>query len=632
MIALEQLPLTKWGKGFFALVTVLSLIMLAVINFFAIWVVLGLTSLVVLMYGLVKDRFSDQSFSRDKMSSISGISLGLSALVCVVSVAALLGGTAFGTMVSNVSGVSFIEVRPSLGATLDITGKVLAEDSVLGIGPNRFADAWRLHKDPAINSSLFWNSDFETGYSFFTTAPITMGVLGGLSWLAFLVLFVLVGVRVVLRPVTHDTLWYFIGTSSFAAGLYLWGMALVYTPSTVALLLAAFFTSTLSLSYVALRPVKALRFSLAENRRAAIVLVGVSMLVIVGSVALVYGASRHFGSVIMFSDAVRKVPTGVSFEEIEGQIEQAYVLNQNDIFARQVAEYELAKINTLLGLAEPTSVEQEAFKTAIGQGVVAATRAIEDDPTDARNHAVAGAIYSVLTGIGMTDTAERAKAAFAEARKYDPQNPLYPLLEAQLGARSGDVEAARSQARMAITLKPNYTEALLFMADLDIATGNVRGAIDTTKAILSLEPQNPARYFQLGVLLTAAGSTTDAISAFEAAVSLDQNYANARYFLARLYASEGKTKEAREQLVVVQNLNPDNKDVAALIEALDAGTNVGFSTSTNNEVTLPESNEGEPVTTSGEPDTPLVTPVNIGTGVDESEDDDASDATETPAS
>ena len=613
MIALEQLPLTKWGKVFFALVTVLSLVMLIVINFFAIWVVLGLTSLVVLMYGLVKDRFAEESFSRTRISSVSGISLGLSALVCFVSISALLGGTGFGTMVSNVSNVSFLEVRPSLGATLDITRHTLAGIRGFGTGPNRLADACRHHKDPAINTSVFWNTDFESGYSYFTTAPITSGILGTLAWIAFLGLFVFMGLRVVLRPLTHDSLWYFIGTSSFVAGLYLWGMALVYTPSVVALLLAAFFTSSLSCAYVALRPVRALRFSLSENKRAAIVLVGVVMLIMVGSVASVYGVSRHFGAVVMFNDAVRMVPLGAPIDEVEARIEQAYMLNQNDIFARQVAEYQLAKINSLLGTQKPTEAEQQAFETAIAQGVVAATRAIENDPTDARNHAVAGALYSVLAGIGIESTGDRSKAAFSEARKFDPQNPLYLLLEAQLGARMGDANVARDSARSAVALKPNYTEALLFLADLDIASGNVQGAIDTTRAILSLEPQNPARYFQLGVLTVAAGSTTEAISAFEAAVTLDTNYANARYFLARLYAAEGNVKAAREQLVIVQTLNPDNEEVAGLIASLDAGQNVGFSTSTDNEVTLPDSTTGETVTTDGEPDTPLVTPVNIGT-------------------
>lgn len=619
MVALEQLPLTRPGKGFFALVTTLSLVMLVVINFVAIWVVLGLTSMVVLMYGLVKDRFTDQSYARDRSSSISGISLSLSAIVCVVSLAALLGGTNFGTMVSNISGVSYLEVRPSLGATLDIARHSLDEDSLLGLGPNRFADAWRMFKDPAINTSIFWSTDFESGYSYFATIPITIGILGALAWLAFLLLFIFIGLRVVLRPVTHDTLWYFIGTSSFAAGIYLWGMALVYTPSVVALLLAAFFTSCLASAYVALCPARALRFSLAENKRAAIVLVGVVMVIIVSSVAAVYGVSRHFGAVVMFNEAVSKVPTGTPLDEVEAQIEAAYILNQNDIFARQVAEYQLAKINSLLALAQPSETEQQAFETAIAQGVVAATRAIENDPTDARNHAVAGALYSVLAGIGIEDTANRAGASFAEARRFDPQNPLYPLLEAQLATRTGDVEKAKTAVRTAVTLKPNYTEALLFMADIDIATGNVSGAIDTTRAILSLEPQNPARYFQLGVLQTAAGSTTEAVRSFEAAVALDENYANARYFLARLYAAEGNRTGAREQLVVVQKLNPDNKEVAALIDSLDAGGNVGFTTATSSEVELPDSTQGEPVTSTGEPDTPLVTPVNAVTNEAEPE-------------
>ncbi len=613
MVALEQLPLTKWGRVFFALVTTLSLLLLMVINFYAIWVVLSLVSLVVLMYGLVKDRFSEVTWSRESSSSISTFSLSLAGLVCVVSIAALLGGSSFGTLISNVTNVSFLEVRPSVGATLDVTKHVFADDSLLGVGPNRFADAWRVHKDPSINTSIFWNADFQSGYSYFLSMPVMLGLVGTVAWLLFLVLFVYIGFKVVLRPTSHDTLWYFIGTSSFAAALYLYGMAMVYTPSVAIMLLAAFFTSAVCGSYNALCAPRSFTVSLAENKRAAIVLVGIVMLVIVGSVALMYGASRHFAAAVIFNSAVSSVPEGAPLDEVERKIEQAYTLTQNDIFARQVAEYQLAKINSLLATTEPSETEQQAFEAAIAQGVVAATRAIEDDPTDARNHAVAGALYSVLAGIGIESTAERARAAFASARQYDPQSPLYPLLEAQLAAREGNADGARAAAREAASLKPNYTEALLFLADIDIAQGNVASAIDTTRAILSLEPQNPARYFQLGVLFTAVGSSTEAIQAFEAAVSLDTNYANARYFLARLYAAAGNTTGAREQLAVVQSLNPDNEEVAALISALDAGQDVGFSTSTQAEVALPEAESDEPVTASGEPDTPLVTPVNIGT-------------------
>ncbi len=616
LIALEQLPLTMWGRLFFAVVTTLSLIMLIAINFFAIWIVLGLVSLIVLMYGLVKDRLTDQSFAREQKSSVSGVSLILSGLVFAVALIAVLGGSSFGSVVSNVTNVSFLEVRPSLGATLDVTRGALSDSSILGIGPNRFADAWRLYKDPAINTSLFWSVDFPSGYSYFASVPAMVGILGSLAWLVFLTLFAITGLRVVLWPVVHDRAWYFIGTSSFVGAIYLWGMALVYTPNAAAMLLAAFFTSTLLCASVALRPTRALHFSLQEQKRAALLLVGVVMVLIVGSVTLFYGTARHFTAVVLFNDAVQSVATGRSIEEVELQIERAFTLVQNDVFARQVAEYQLAKIGTLLTLEEPTEAEQQMFEAAITQGVAAAQQAVERDPTDGRNHAVAGALYSVLASIGIESTAERSAAAFEAAQAVDPHNPLYPLLEAQLAARTGNPERARERALAAVELKPNYTEALSFIAELDIAAGNVESAIDATQAILSLEPQNPARYFQLGILFMAAGSTTDATTIFEAAVSLDGNYANARYFLARLYAAEGNRAAARAQLEAVQELNPDNSEIAGLIAALDAGEDIGFATEATDEIGLPTTETEGVVTSPGDPDTSLVTPVNIGSGTE----------------
>ncbi len=631
LIALEQLPLTKPGRIFFAIIILFSLLMLVVINFFAIWVVLALVGMVVLMYGLVKERFSEQSLAREKASSFSGLSIALSGLVGVISIVALLGGTSFGTMVSSVSNVSFLEVRPSLGATLDITRQVYTENALLGIGPNKFADAWRLYKDPSINSSIFWSVDFQSGYSYLTTAFVTQGLLGGVLWVAWLLGFVYVGLRVLLRPKVHDTIWYFIGTSSFAAGLYLWGMSLIYTPSVAIMLLAAFFTSVLCGAHTALRGASPITFSLIQNKRAAIVLVGVVLVIIVSSVALLYSVTRHFAGTIIFSDAVADVGRSVPLDQVEAQIERAYQLSQNDLYARQVAEYQFAKISSLLTVAEPSEVEQTAFNQAVAQGVSAVRLAIQGDPSDARNHALAGALYSVLIDPNFKDPEERAKEAYSSAEALDPSNPLYKLLRAQLAVRIGDETGARAAIAEAISLKPNYTEALVLLADLEIATGNVASAITTTQAILSLEQNNPARYFQLGVLYVANEELQEATRAFEQAVVLDANYANARFFLARLYAQEGKADAALKELQVVESLNPGNADVLALKAQIEQGNVTGFTTSSSTPV-LPEegvgSDDGTPGTTV---DTELVTPVNVPSESTEEEPASNEEADTTPA-
>lgn len=613
LVALEQLPLTKWGRLLFSAAVGVSLLMLAVVNFFAVWFVLALVSLMVLMYSLTKDRFSSTAPSLFTKPSIALSSVVVSAAVFVVSLVFVIGGTVVGGLVSNVTGVSYVEVRPSLSATIDITRQVYQENAFTGIGPNKFVDAWRLYKDRSLNETIFWATDFASGSGYITTQFITNGLLGVVAWVIFMVAFLLAGLRMLFRGVVVDKFWYFIGSSSFVAATFLWLMTWVYTPGATTLLLTAFFTGITFAAAAALSKDRLYTWSIEQNRRAGFALVGVVMLVIVASASSLYYVGRHYAAVYTFSGAVSGLDGSATLEEVEQTIAQAFSMVQSDEFARQLALYQLAKMNSLLALTEPTTEEQQQFQLAASNGVNAAQQAVSIDATNPQNTSTLGAIYSVLAAAGVEEAADRAREAYASARKLDPLNPSYALLEAQLMTRTGEVDAARQKIAEAVALKSNYTDALFFSAQLDVAEGKVEDAIATTRAIISLEPNNPARYYQLGVLNFSTENHPAAIEAFSRAVQLDQNYANARYFLALSYSETDNTNAALEQLEIVQTLNPDNEQVALLIADLQAGRPIATQDTSTGEVVESSSTvttEGETVTTSESPDTPLIVPIN----------------------
>ena len=117
------------------------------------------------------------------------------------------------------------------------------------------------------------------------------------------------------------------------------------------------------------------------------------------------------------------------------------------------------------------------------------------------------------------------------------------------------------------------------------------------------------------MLLSANNEIDAAITAFEQAIARDTNYANARYFLALAYAQNGNTDGAREQLESVLALNPGNAEVTTLIERLNAGEPLSLTqsaSSTQSQITQPETvvSEDGTVTTTEDPDTPLISPVN----------------------
>ncbi len=612
LVALE-LPLTKWGKVLFSVVVCISLLMLAVVNFFAVWIVLAFISLIQLMYTLTKDRFAEQTLPLEGKDDVSMYSISLSTIVFIISLLFIIGGSTVGNFVSNMTGISYVEVRPSLQATIDIGRQVYQENAFVGIGPNKFADAWRLYKDASINQTIFWATDFVNGSGFLTTQFVTGGVFTTLAWMLFFVLFIIAGFRMLFKTVLTDKFWYFIGTSSFVAAFYLWGMSFVYNPGPVILILAALFTSIMFVAYGKLLAIEGRHFSITTNRRAGFILVGIVMIVIVGSASALFYTGRHYASVYAFSGAVTGLSGDTTLEQVERTIASSYAITANDAYARQLANYQLAKMKTMLTLQDPTPEQQQIFKSAVENALTAVRFAVDTDPTDPRNWTTQGAIYSILAAAGVEGAQDRATEAFENAQKLDPANPTYSLLKAQLLARTGDTESAREAAIEAVQKKQNYTDALFFLTQLDIADGKVDDAIATTRAIISLEPNNPARYYQLGILETSADNIDNAITAFSQAINLDKNYANARYFLALTYIQKGETDAALEQLKVVSDLNPDNQDITNLITQIQEGTLPQAPTETLIEqIEEPETvvSEGEDVTTTEPSDTPLISSIN----------------------
>ncbi len=615
IVTLEQLPLTRSGRWLFSIVIGVSLLVLAMVNFFAVWLILALVSLMVLMYALTKDRLLARGRSFADKPGVAVSSVMVSATVFIISLIFVVGGSVVGGAVSKVTGITYIEVRPSVSATIDIARDVYRDNALVGIGPSKFADAWRLYKDRSLNETIFWATDFTGGSGYIPTQLVTTGMLGVVSWIAFFIFFLLTGFRMLFKTVLADRFWYFIGTSSFVAASYLWVMAGIYTPGVATLLLAALFTGVMFAAAAVLVKDRVYTWSIDDNRRAGFVLVGMVMIMIVLAVSSLYYVGRHYAAVYTVSGAVSGLDGSETLEAVEQRIVRAFAMVASDQFARQIAFYQLSKMNALIGEVNPTPEQQQQFQLAAANGINAADQAISIDATDPLNDSALGGMYSLLAAAGVEGAADRARDAYSKARTLDPQNPSYALLEAQLLARAGNRDEARSKIAEAIGLKSNYTDALFFLSQLDVSEGNVAAAIATTQAIISLEPNNPARLYQLGVLLSSDKQRDPAIAAFERAVALDPNYANARYFLALGYIETGNTAGAIAQLEAIDALNPGNQQIQGLLNELRAGRTPQLDTAATSASTpVVEANsvssDGDTVTTNEAPDTTLITPVN----------------------
>jgi len=611
LMSISQLPLIFWGRVVMAAILVVALLMLMVINFYPVFVVLAAVSILVLLYSLTKDRWLGGQLRLDEDSGNSLWSMLLCVLVTVISLLMLFDGGSIANFINEKTEITFIEVRPSLGATIDIGRNVYDQNLFFGVGPNKFVDAWRTFKDVEINETIFWANNFDTGYSYLITSAVSGGLLVAVAWIGFIMTLLLSAFKLLFRADNSDSFWYFIGLSSMTGSLYFWGMSLVYVPPPSIMLLAFVCTGVFMVSYMKLVPGKQYSIDIARHRNYGFLLVAIVMILIVGSASSSYILGKRVLASYEFNKAVATVESGDTLEELESEITSAFKEANNDFYMRQLAYYQLAQLQALQTVSEPTELEIQAFQTALQKGVSAAQSAVDLDNTDPQNWQVLGQIYGLLAIVGVDGAKERADEALAQARNYDPKNPILPLLEAQLASQTGDLAAARSKAEESIRLRSRFTEAIFFLTQLDVSEGNVEQAIVRTSGLVQLEPQNPARRYQLGVLLANNNRFDEAVAAFESAIALDAQYANARYYLALVHIERGETEEALRQLRAVSELNPENEDVKKMIEDLSNGVAINSGLSDSEPVPEDANTSGESAqVTDDDLDNDLVTSPN----------------------
>lgn len=617
LLVVNKLPDNIFIKPLLGILTISSLLILAIVNFSFIWIALGFFSLLTFLYLVSRDtwlKVEEEEVGALPSAPVSRFTLFMVALITMTSGAFIVSGDFLGAKLSQVTGVSYVEVRPSLSATLAVVRDVFETDALFGIGPNRFEDAWRLHKDPVINETQFWNTQFVSGNSFVSTLLVNTGLAGLVLFLAFIISFVYTaGYKLFFAKQVVDIGWQLVGNITFVGACYLWIMSFLYSPGPFILLLTALMTGLAIAAGVTLAPDSQRVLNLAHSRHHGLLIMASVLVTIVASTVLFISANKQFISQVLFFNGVNAYAANQDVTAYDRVLERVSNFNEaNDGYVAERARLRLAELNRLLGMTQPSEDDQRRFEATLVEGIALAESAIARDASNPYNYGLLGSFYGFINPSLYEGVLERRENAFNQARKLDPVNPEYLVLQAQLVARLGELGKARGYLTEAVQLKRNYTDALFLLSQLDVQEGNATSAIATTKSIITLEPRNPGRYFQLGLLLVATGDLSGAIEPLESAIILDPNYANARYVLALTFLDLGRAEEALAQLKMVEVTNPDNTELKNLISQLESGSY----SSKINEAEVPALKDGvvqnlqDGVLTTTSPDTNLVTPIN----------------------
>jgi len=559
-----------------------ALILLAIANISLVWILLALVSLGFFVESTMRrglkgaDADLDDITVIDEGLPVSGESnrpLIFPLAVLAVSLFFLIGGTLGGALAGALH-VNELNVRPSWQSTVSVGQKVFATAPIFGSGPDTFGIEWLKYRDATLNSTVFWNVDFPSGIGFLPTSLVTTGLIGALAWIAFLGLFIVFGLRMLILRAPQDAFVRYVAIFSFLASLYLFTIAIFDLPSAVVLALAFVFAGLFA---------STTRFSASNGQwgvifsrspRLGFVIVFSLTILLLGSVAAAYTLVEHYVAASELAAANTAFSAG-NLDAADASVRSSISFAPSDTAYQLQASIARARLGQIaVSSTMPAAAAQKAFQDALSSGINAALTATKIAPSDYQSWVALGNLYAQAVPLQVTGAYDGAKAAYEKARALNPTNPQIPYILAQLEIANKNTKAAQDDLKIAIALKQDYTAAIFLLSQLEVQDGNVKDALNSALAAAYFTPNDPNILFQVGILYAAQGDNANAALALAAAVAANPQFANARYFLSAVYAKQNDIPNALAQMQAISAMSADNeKAVATQLAELKAGKN-----------------------------------------------------------
>ena len=556
----------------------LSLFFVILCNILGVWILVGFSAIVILIYTLIANRFSEER-------KFPFLAFALS----LVSLMFVLANTLIGGIPGALLGISFVDVHPSFLATMHVAGSTLRSYPLFGSGPNSFTTQWLINHPLLVNSSSFWDSPFGSGSSFLVTVGIMGGALGILSMIFFLLSFAYEGVRKVFtqNPIKEKQLSIF---CVFLVALYFILSIVVFSPGIAIVASAFFFLGIFLALLVGDNLIQVREINFLKDQRASFFSILCIVALLMVSAGLAYSATERFGSLVFFQKGLISAQSG-NLDQANLDLNKAITLSDLPVFERTKIALAEQSIQQTLNLS-PDSASADVIKStlqnAISMGNTAAMNAINIDSLNPINYLALGDLLRLVVPLKVDGAFSRAADAYNKAIALAPNYPKSYLSLGKLYFDSNDNSNAQKFTQKAIDLKQNYTDAVFLMAQIEVAGGDTAGATQRLQDATLFDPNNPDTYFELGLIRYQNGDYTDAATAFKSTIVINNQYLNAWYYLALADQKVGNLQEANTILTALHNRLPDNKTISS---ALSGNTPVAPSTDTTKTKTTTNSKQ-----------------------------------------
>ena len=563
------------SKIAYSLLLLAAVILLVLIDFQPAWLSLGLVMLVLLVMAIWKGLFRE----RVNLLLLPIILLIISGVCGIADFEQKITQDLFANPLPQ-------EVILDYQTAYSVTWQGLKEQPVLGSGPGTFLADFTKFKPVEFNEARFWNIRFDKGPSHLMEMVGTSGILGILSYLLLIGVFLLVMFLGWQKSNSYP-----ISDNRHPAPILLLPLILawlsllvaqfVYLQNTV---LSFYFWLLMALIVIIWqrsqdKPVKKISFSFEKLPEVGLMFNVLLLILVFALTALFYLGGRFYLADLKFSQSV----LAVNNQELVEKLEKTVNLNKyRENYRRALSQ---AYLNgAWQELRKPAEEQRIQLLQAYASGSIQQARtATQLSSRLVMTWENLGMIYRDARGL-VGGTLPFALESFAKALELEPNNPLFyrELCRLNLISQEKDWDETLNYCQRAIDLKENYLDAHVQLAlvyeqkgDLEAALGQMEAVLDKLKGVSfqrgsALAGAATEIYFQLGRLHFNLNHIDEAIKMFEQSVIIMPNYANARYGLSVSYQVNGRLQDALIQLAIVDQLAPGNQEIIAAIQALQA--------------------------------------------------------------
>lgn len=482
VFVIEFFSISRLFKIILSVILLLSLFLIAVVNFSLVWLMLGIFTLFIFVYKV--------SFFINKQEGEKKTGFPLSSfIVAMLSLIFFISSQFIGGILPSIFKVSSNEVRPSFISTMSVFRGTITNDPVFGIGPNKFTDAWNLYKPTNINQTVFWDSSFSNGSGTIPSFFVTTGILGTLLWLLFFVLLIMCGYKSLSKfnkegEIDIKTFIFYL------VSLYLFMMSIFYTIGVVLFFLAFAFLGVFMGFSINNNKDKEISFSFLDDVRKSFFAILFFIIIMIISITLVFKYTERLVSVVYFQKAINANTT----EQAEVNIKNAIYLSQNDLYLRTYTQIYILKINSLVSKTQEggslSDEEKTNLQTYFDQAIKSAQMATSLNRTNYLNFETLGSVYEVGLSLGAAESFDKALESYKKAESLSPLSPSIKLNISRLLYLNKKVDEANEYAQKSLVLKDNYVDALLILSQIAKQKGDDKSSILYIEKALYYYPEN----------------------------------------------------------------------------------------------------------------------------------------------